>query len=450
MRARATETIAKFQMLSKEDSVLVGISGGADSVALLHFLRNFKELKLNVLACHINHNIRGEEAHRDEQFVRELCEQIGVSLFVRQANALEIAKKTGKSVEEAARNVRYKTFEELAITLNAKIATAHNLGDSIETVVLNMARGTGLKGLCGIAPTRDRIIRPFVFITRGRIKQYLSEHSLDFVNDSSNEDLGYFRNRVRREIVPQLFMLNSSFETVFERMCENLTEDESFLQSLADKEFFEIVKGENIFCAKSLREMQDSVMFRVLRRILSEAEVTCDAKRIALIKQAVISGRGKVTLTKGKFCSVSSGLLRIEEVRVSSSLAKFEQPVKFPGKYYACEEQILWLEVLEYTEFEKKQARHDLMRQVLDLDKISGMIKMRGRKPGDAIRLSHINCKKTVKKIFNENKVPSEQRARCIMLEDEEGLVWIDGFGADKRVAITNETKRVLLLEVEK
>ena len=215
MRIKVVETINKFGMLKQNDNILVALSGGADSVTLLHLLNSLQEYSFNIWACHVNHQIRNQEAQRDEDFVRDLCKNLTVPLIVETVNVPELSNKNSKSLEEMAREVRYNIFNKLANKLNAKIATAHTLNDSIESVILNLTRGTGLKGLCGIPAKRDNIIRPLIEISRTQIEEYIRNNNLNFVNDSTNNNLGYKRNRIRHEIVPKLFIVNPSFAKVF-------------------------------------------------------------------------------------------------------------------------------------------------------------------------------------------------------------------------------------------
>ena len=219
-------TIFDYMMLETGENVLVALSGGADSAALLLSLR---ELGYPVRAFHLNHCLRGAESDRDEAFCRRLCEKLGVELTVER---VDIAAAAGDSaVEETARRIRYARLEHAAH--GAKIAVAHNADDNLETMLFHLVRGTGAKGLMGIPPVRGRIIRPLIEVERREIEAFLRERGQDFVTDSTNADTAYTRNRLRQEVVPVLRELNPQAAQAAARLSRQLRQDETCLQSYA-------------------------------------------------------------------------------------------------------------------------------------------------------------------------------------------------------------------------
>ena len=213
MNKKVTAFIEDNRLLENGDTVIVALSGGADSVTLLHILNSIKELyNLTLRAAHLNHGIRGEEADRDEDFVRKLCESMGVPLDVRREDIPAIAKESGKSEELCGREVRYAFFDALCEQYGAKIATAHNRDDHAETVLWNLVRGAGLSGLCGIPVRRGGIIRPLLGCSRAQIEAYCAENQLAYVTDSTNLTAAYTRNRIRLEVMPILRQLNENAE----------------------------------------------------------------------------------------------------------------------------------------------------------------------------------------------------------------------------------------------
>jgi len=220
MTEQAMQTIEYHRMLFPGSHIIVGLSGGADSVALLHVLCSLRdELQLTLAAAHINHNLRGERSQEDEQFCRTLCEQWQVPLHVHQA-------QFDKFTEAAGREARYAFFAQLG---GDKLALAHTLSDRMETFLLNIARGATLRGLCSIPPTRDNIIRPLIDCTRAQVEEYCAAHGLDYRVDESNADLQYRRNHVRHEILPQLGWNTDHMR----RMFAALQEDEDYLTTQA-------------------------------------------------------------------------------------------------------------------------------------------------------------------------------------------------------------------------
>ena len=194
--------------LDRGKKYLLGLSGGADSVCLFHLLRlNGYDFS----AAHINHNIRGEEAERDEDFCRELCRNHSIEFFLANLDVPAMAKRAGESLEEAARNARYTFFEQIMRENSIDILlTAHNADDNAETLLMHLVRGTGLKGLGGIAPRRDKLIRPMLSITRSDVEAFLEEYAVPHIEDSSNGTDEFLRNRIRHHVMPLLKQENPS------------------------------------------------------------------------------------------------------------------------------------------------------------------------------------------------------------------------------------------------
>ena len=189
MRGNILRFIRENELIKPGSTLVCAVSGGKDSVCLLHVMRSLqKELSITVKAAHLNHQLRGEESDRDEAFVRSLCESLSVPLTVSHADVLTRCKETGESVEEAARVLRYRFFA----SLEGVVATAHTQDDNLETVLLNLVRGTALRGLCGIPPKRGQIIRPMLCVSRAEVETYLEQHALSHVEDSSNASIPAF------------------------------------------------------------------------------------------------------------------------------------------------------------------------------------------------------------------------------------------------------------------
>ena len=211
MLDKALSAVEKYNMLSPGAAVIAAVSGGADSMAMLLFLMKISErYSLSLTVAHVNHGLRGEEARRDEEYVRSFCEKNSLRFEVLHADVAALAKQSGETCEECGRRVRYEFFE--SIDKNAKIATAHTASDNAETMLFNLARGSSLKGLCGIPPVRGNIIRPLIFCTREDIEAFCRENSLDFVTDSTNLTLDYSRNKIRHIAVPALKEINSALQ----------------------------------------------------------------------------------------------------------------------------------------------------------------------------------------------------------------------------------------------
>ena len=304
--------VNKYKLIEKNDSVAVALSGGADSVSLLHMLCSVKEkYNLTLYAIHINHMIRGEEAERDEEFCREFCKKLSVKLFVKKINVPSIAEKEKISTELCGRNVRYKEFDELSKKLNCKIATAHTLSDNAETLMINLVRGTSLNGLCAIPERRDYIIRPLILCDRAYIENYCHENSLDYVTDSTNLTDDYTRNKIRHNVITELKKINPSFEASLKRLCD----DAKLLSVYLDKQTDKAVADSRLafgYSAKKICEQDKIIRQNVIKKICVEngADIP-EHIHIELIDNALFKS-GCVDLCGNFRAVVKQGILRIE------------------------------------------------------------------------------------------------------------------------------------------
>lgn len=317
VRAAADE----FDMFGGAARVCAALSGGADSVALLRALLS-PELGLDgrVCACHLNHGLRGEESDGDERFCRELCAKLGVPLYVKKIDVSRLVKKH-ESVEEAARRVRYEFFEE-ALTYfggDSVLATAHNANDSAETVLLNLTRGTGLKGLCGIPPVRSfgeggfRVARPIIYCARGDIEEYLRGIGQDFVVDKTNLSEDYTRNKLRLRVLPELCAINPSAVSVIGRMTRNLRSDSEFLEELADKALAETREGRG-WSASAVEKLPKPIRSRVVSKILSLGGIEPSALRIDTAIGLLSKRSARFNPCKDRFFTIRKGICFTEHI----------------------------------------------------------------------------------------------------------------------------------------
>ena len=289
-------------MLSPGDTAVVGLSGGADSSALMLALIELKdELGITVRACHINHNLRGAESDGDEQFVRRLCEEREIPLTVFSVD-VKAASEKHESLEETARRLRYEKFGELCAQ-GVKLATAHTANDNAETVLMNMIRGTGTKGLAGIPPVRDCFIRPLIFCTREDTERYCREKGVEFVTDSSNLSDDYTRNRIRHNVIPALEQFNPSFIAAVTRMTRAVGEDQAFLDAYAAECAEKCALGAG-YDSRRLRELPPSILFRVIAAELKKNGVEPTMLRVEQCREIIGKGMGKVNLCLNKFALV--------------------------------------------------------------------------------------------------------------------------------------------------
>ena len=314
-------------MLEDGDTVIVGLSGGADSTALLRVLCELKtEYNLNLIAAHVNHGIRGAEADRDEAFCKELCKKLGVQIYAFHIDIPELAKERGVSLEVAGRDARYEFFTGLAGE-NGKIATAHNAQDTAETLLLNLCRGTGLKGLTGIPPVRfvehkagcrsdetvsTMVIRPLIECTREEIEAYLESLGQDYVTDSTNLEDDYTRNRIRHNVIPELVAVNENAMGNITRCISTLKDDSDFLEALAEELVSSSNRGDGLD-TDALLAAPKPVLSRAVSRLAYDV---CGRypEKVHILKAMDIMKIGRtdqVQIPGGAYIRVEKGRLRI-------------------------------------------------------------------------------------------------------------------------------------------
>ena len=428
------DALERFSLLeSAKGSVTVALSGGADSCALLHlFLKHKEQLNITVKAAHLNHLIRGDEAFRDEEFVKKLCEKYGVELFVGREDVPKYAAQNGISIELAARKLRYEFLESVC---DGVVATAHTASDNLETLIFNLVRGSALKGLCGIPPKRDIFIRPIIMFTRAQIEEYCEKNGIDYITDSTNLCDDYTRNKIRHKIVPLLKELNPSVENSVLKTSVALKEFDDVITLETENLFYESKLENGGLSVKTLKEYQPAIIKNVIKHYCKSVnpEIELENVHIEGIYIAILN-TGKINLPKNYFAVVKDGVLQIlADVEVAQNTPKY---------------------VVDIAETENKLFQNTknvnnlLLKNSLDCDKIIGKLVIRTRKAGDKLRLLNRGCTKTLNALYNEYRIPVEQREILPVISDDGGVVWIHGIGIAQRCAVTDKTKRIFNIEV--
>lgn len=422
MNHKVEKTLRDFEMLNYSDKVVVALSGGADSVALLYALNSVKEkYNLTLYACHLNHLIRGEEAQRDEDFVKNLCEKLGVELFVKREDVVKIANDQKISLELCGRNLRYKFFAELSEKLSAKIATAHTASDNIETVLFNIARGTSITGLCGIRAKRDYIIRPLIMCSREEVERYCEENSLEFVTDSSNLTDDYTRNNIRHNAVPTLKAVNPDLSTSVTRMCSDMSDIKDFLDKYSEKEIKNCETEYGYSCEKLLK-LDRAVLTNSLSIIAKRNGADVSHRHIDLIIEKMSDG-GCVDLPDNKRAVCKQGILRI--VSESDALEFEECPIRESRLFrYIPKEEI-------------KNVNKKLLKDCISCDIITENTLVRTKREGDRFALPNRLVTKTLKKLFNELKIPAEKRSSLILVANGNDVLFIESVGVSEKAKVT-------------
>lgn len=449
MENKALYTIEKYNMLQKGDTIVVGLSGGADSCALLHYLVTLREkYGLLIIACHVNHMIRGEEADRDENFARDFCKKSDVPFRLLKIDVPKIAKEKKEGTEKCARDIRYAFFEKTAGEFNAKIATAHTASDNAETVLFNIARGCGLKGLSGIPPVRDNIIRPLIMVTREEIEIYCRKNNINYVTDSTNLEDEYTRNKIRHNVIPVLEEINTSFISNVSKMTEIIRRNEEYLYNIADNELKKalVCKGNTkTYKVNILNSMNDAIFSQSVFILLKKYNIIPDRKHISLIRE--ICHKNGVVQIKGNIFAVSKqGMLRIIEK------VPFDNTVQIPLNFdndIVINNKKIELKRHSISEFNKAEKNKKILFiNSGDCDTIPNRAVFRYRKSGDIFRLPERNITKSLKKLFIELKIPAENRDKILVLANGNDVIWIDGLGFSERYGVTKITENVLNIAV--
>ena len=434
--------IRRERMLPPDCAVIAGVSGGADSVTLLHLLCALRQdgLLSHVEAVHVNHGLRGEESLRDQHFVEDLCKAWNVPLHVVTHDVAALAKEQGKGVEELGRELRYAAFSKAASHYAvSRIATAHTADDNAETLLLHLCRGSGLHGASGIPSVRGNIIRPLLTCTRQDIEQCCMEHSLSYVTDSTNADTHYARNRIRLDVMPSLRAINPQATAALTRFIEQVRQADDLLSDLAEQAIADAeTETADVYDRKALLQLPAALCARVLCRLTQTAE----ERHVGMLQTALQEGSGAVTLPSGTcWCVTSDHLMR----RQTGETVSFCFTVT-PNEWYEIGENAYRVVPIPREEYEQKlNISKRVFSNAFDYDRICGDLILRGRQDGDRFHPAGRHCGKSLKKLFNEEK--THDRDRVPVLCDQKGIVAVYGFGCDERVRITPNTKTVLRIQ---
>ena len=431
MLNQAQALTREYAMLTPGSHILCAVSGGADSVCLLHWLKGrAAENGFTLTAAHFDHRLRGAESHRDAAFVEKLCKEWKIPCVVGTGDVSGEARRRGTGIEETARALRYDFLEETAERLGADlIATAHNANDNVETMLLHLIRGSGLQGLTGIRPRRGKLIRPFLTATRAEILAYLEEHRLPHVEDSTNTDTAYARNRLRHQVIPLLEELNPALISRLSDTVGYLRADNDYLtaQAMAAIRGAEpTVTGGLVLPADAIARSPDPFAVRAVGALLGwlGAHQYRSAHLLSVVELAR-SGHpsGSVDLPHGLTARRAYGLLVLEPTAAESGWTPVQ--LKVPGE--TALPQLGWKLVCRPARAPAEPPT-DPFVCYLDPAALDGTLTVRPRETGDGITLPG-RPHKSVKKLLIDAKVPRADREKLPVVADAAGPVWLAGFG---------------------
>ncbi len=436
MKCKALETIRSHGML-QSGHVLAAVSGGIDSMSLLHLLVSLRqEFGYTLEAAHVHHGLRGVEADRDERFVRQTCEAWGVPLHVLHADVAAEAERTGESLEACGRRVRYAYFTSVA---RGEIATAHTLDDNAETVLLHLARGSGLRGLCGIPPVRGNVIRPLLACTRADVVEYAAAHGIDFVTDSTNASDAFARNRVRHTVLPPLQTINPAVSEAIVRCARTLTRDEDYLDAQT-RTLLQAAKRRFGYDARTLQSAHPALRYRaigsLLRAFMREDPQTHHVEQCVRL----LDTGGAVQTERDATVCVYGGLLYLR------------QPLRAPWSAQITGDAAVLpfgrIEIQRLSAENIQNIHKDLLPNCLCCDTIASDVFFRSRREGDRMKRVGASGSKSMKKLMEEQGIPACRRNDVPILTDGERVLWAEGIGCDAQLALTPQSRSGWMIRV--
>ena len=440
---RVFSYIEKYNMIETGSQVIVGISGGGDSVCLLFLLSRYQKKKFfHLQGVHVNHGIRGQEALRDQEYARELCERLGVPFTVYTYSVPDIANREKRSLEETGRMVRRRAFAQKAAEFGGKtvVALAHHENDNAETVLHNLIRGTKVAGLGGIRPIQRSeegisYIRPLLKVTREEIEAYLKQQQIPWMTDSSNEEIVYTRNRIRHKILPEMEKINPRAVSHITQAADTFLAIEEYLRGQADRLYREYVeKKENgYWIQKELFLEKELMQSYVVRMVLEQVAGKKQDLTAAHVESILSLGRGRT----GASVSLPGGVLASQVY--GNLLIRVPAAGKLP------------LKELEFEVFpwENQQIPEKTYTKWFDYDKIKSSLEIRHRKPGDFLTVTEAGGKKKLKDYMIDCKIPREERENLTLLADADHILWIVGYRISQYYKVTSQTKTVLKVHVK-
>lgn len=440
MVRKAIERFLEQHRIGKDAGFLLAVSGGADSVSLLHA---FHSLHLKACVLHCNFSLRGAESDADEQFVRQLCKNFSMDCHIRQFDTARQARENGLSIEMAARELRYAWFREMKQTLNMDyIVVAHHADDVAETVLINLCRGTGIKGLTGIQPVNGDILRPLLECSREEILTYLAEHQLDYRTDSSNHSLDYVRNKIRHQVIPVFKEINPAFLNTVAENCTALKETEQIYRYALQQLREEVLKQEGDEMLLDIsRILSSPAPYTLLYEILKPYGFNKSQIRDILNSHDAIPGKqftaGAYRLVKDRHCwrlddhsqNTPTNCLLASAGQFSIAGRTFQVTV-FPRP----------------ADFKIPQAPNIAC---LDADKVKFPLLVRNWQTGDYFYpLGMGKSRKKISDFFTDRKFTARQKQECLLLLSGEEIAWLIGNRIDDRFKITPATQNILKVEL--
>lgn len=455
---RVKRTIDKYHLLENDDRVVVGVSGGIDSMVLLYILNNLrKEYNLFLIVAHLNHGLRPEESITEAHLVREESEKFGLPFEYKELDVKKFQETEGLSLQDAARRLRFRFFEDLLLKYNAnKIALGHNADDQVETVILRILRGTGLKGLKGMLPIRDGvIIRPLIEIWREDLESFAKVNDIPFVIDSSNLKEDYLRNKVRLKLIPLIEKeYQPKFKDIILKTANLLREVEDYIERKVGEVYREMVKIDQesySFSFSKYKSLESIIQWRLIQRILENISPNNN-----IIKNIPNPAPIFKRLNKSQanlLYKIEPGILlgkRYDNVFLrkgeKEEVSPFEIEIRSPGKIFIKEikKELFIEEVPKSGGFISDSTNIGFF----DYNRLKFPLKVRNFKAGDRFQPLGLEGMQKLKKFFIDHKVPRSERSKIPLIVSEDIIAWVVGYRIDERVKVRPDTERVLKIQI--
>lgn len=461
MLEKVERTIKKHQLIEYGDHIIVGVSGGHDSVCLLHVLwtmKNKYNLKLTVV--HLNHQYRGEAACLDAQYVEKLAEKLGLKAYIFSEDIESLSKLEGISFEEAGRMRRYGLFFKVMEEVGGnKVAVAHNRNDQVETVLMRIMRGTGIDGMQGIPYKRDDgVIRPLLDVDRKLIEAYCEGFELAPRTDYTNLDNVYTRNKIRLDLIPYIEKeFNSSFQNTLLRSLESIRGDVEFLEIQTKLALDEVLVSNKDDVWQVDRELfktkHQAMQRRILRMLVVEftgGRFDLSFKQVESLISMITKGvTGKVRVLSGVRFTVDYNQITLSKNEMNHDKNQWCYEIREHAPVALSQAKIrIYVKRMKNTEF-KNSKKNNANQIFIDADKIDGLLKVRNRREGDRFIPFGMKGSKKVKDYFIDLKISRDQRQNTAILCDDKNIIWIVGHRMSELYRVTDKTENVMVIETE-
>ncbi|MCC5912100.1 MAG: tRNA lysidine(34) synthetase TilS [Clostridiaceae bacterium] len=459
MLDKIKKTIKKHDLIDFGDKIVVAVSGGPDSICLLHTLHSLKEeFQLQIYAAHLNHNFRGIEAQIDAQYVANFCEELNIISFIKSMDVQKHAKENGLSLEEAGRVLRYDFFDEVVERVGAtKIAVAHNENDQAETVLMRLLRGTGIQGLTAIHHERGKIIRPLLNVSRKEIEEYCLIHKLAPRIDETNLEPIYHRNKIRLELIPYIEEgYNPNIIKSLAKTAEILKKDNDFIDEVARKEYNTLKNWKSDKCLEidigGINKLHHALQSRIFRLTAEELVGKKEVLEYKHIQSIVELLEKKET---GKKIALSMGI--IVKISYNKIIFTTEEETEDVFFYPLHDNQCAYINEIEGTICTKVLPRNEVRNisrdkyiKYFDYDKLKADLNVRNRKQGDRFWPLGLVGSKKLKDFFIDYKIDRSKRNRVPLICDGAEIMWVIGYRISENYKVTEDTRKILSIEYKK